>query len=113
MRNIILLLVVYLIMTVGGSAQSSSGGFETEITRSKWPQKKQALTHNRNFKKTSALSFYKRKSEWKKIIDSTWGPGLPLAQKLNVFDYYSGYIKTHNPTFTYTRLNWDSVSAYW
>ena len=62
---------------------------------------------------TSQRSFYKRKAEWRRIIDSTWGPGLPLAQKLSVFDYYSGYVRTHNPTFTYTRLNWDSVSTYW
>ncbi len=71
------------------------------------------MSHNPNFKRTSSRSFYKRKSEWRKIIDSTWGPGLPLAQKRNVFDTYTNFIRAHNTTFVYTRLNWDSVAAYW
>jgi hypothetical protein len=66
-----------------------------------------------NITRTSQPSFYKRKSEWREIIDSTWGPGLPRAQKLSVFDYYANYVRKNNPTFTFTRLNWDSVSAYW
>ena len=70
-------------------------------------------SHNPNFRRTSTISFYKRKSEWRRIIDDFWGPGASLAQKLSWFDYYSGYVRAHNPTFTYTRLNWDSVSTYW
>ena len=94
-------------------AQQLSGTSAAGATGPKWPQLRGPMSHDPNFKRTSQLSFYKRKSEWRKIIDSTWGPGLPLVEKLNVFDYYSGHIRAHNPTFAYTRLNWDSVSAHW
>jgi hypothetical protein len=64
-------------------------------------------------KNTEVKSFYKSKADWQHIIDTTWGPGLPFAEKLNVFDYYANYVRAHNPTFTYTKLNWDSVAASW
>ncbi len=34
-------------------------------------------------------SFYKSKTDWQTIIDTTWGPGLPLADKLKIFDSYA------------------------
>ena len=36
-----------------------------------------------------AKSFYKSKAEWQTIIDSIWGPGLPLKDKLAAFDLYA------------------------
>ena len=58
-------------------------------------------------------SLYKRKSEWKKIIDQFWGSGDPYQHKLNVFDTYASYVRAKCPTFVYSRLNWDSVATYW
>jgi hypothetical protein len=82
-------------------------------TRPDLSQIQHVTSHDPHFKLTSTPCFYKRKSEWQKIIDIYWGPGATLAQKLSYFDYFSGYVRAHNPTFTYTKLNWDSVSAYW
>jgi hypothetical protein len=113
MRKSIAVLGCCLILVAGIHAQEVPGASAPDNSNHKWPELRGPMSHDPNFKRTSTLSFYKRKSEWRKIIDSTWGQGLPLAQKLYIFDYYSGYIRTHNPTFTYTRLNWDSVSTYW
>jgi hypothetical protein len=35
-------------------------------------------------------SFYQSRSDWQVIIDTTWGLGLPLAEKLKIFDTYTG-----------------------
>ena len=58
-------------------------------------------------------SFYKQKAEWQKLIDSYWGPGDSFAQKLYVFDAYASYVRANFPAFVYSKLNWDSVAAYW
>ena len=61
----------------------------------------------------SGPSFYKRKSEWQKIIDEYWGPGDSYTQKLNVFNSYASYVRAYFPAFSYSHLNWDSTVAYW
>jgi hypothetical protein len=61
----------------------------------------------------SGPSFYKRKSEWQKIINDYWGPGDSYSRKLSVFNSYVSYVRTYFPAFTYSHLNWDSVAAYW
>ena len=38
--------------------------------------------HDLNFKDIPAKSFYESKADWQYIIDTTWGPGVPLSQKL-------------------------------
>jgi hypothetical protein len=70
-------------------------------------------SHDLNFVRTSPVSFYKRKAEWRKIVDEFWGPGLPLAEKQNVFQIYADYVRATNPTLGYSGINWDSVSGYW
>jgi len=37
-------------------------------------------------------SFYQSKADWQTIIDTTWGPGLPLNDKLAIFDTYTGEV---------------------
>ncbi len=61
----------------------------------------------------SGPSFYKRKSEWQKIIDDYWGPGDSYSRKLSVFNSFASYARTYFPAFAYSHLNWDSVAAYW
>jgi len=60
----------------------------------------------------SRPSFYKLRADWQHIIDSTWGPGLPLINKLAVFDAYAGAIKSNFDGFLSLGLNaqsWDSL----
>ena len=64
-------------------------------------------------KSDSTPCFYKRKGEWQKIIDDYWGPGDPYTKKLSVFDTYVSYVRANFPAFVYSKLNWDSVAAYW
>jgi hypothetical protein len=64
-------------------------------------------------KSDSTASFYKRKAEWQKLIDDYWGPGDSYAQKVYVFDAYASYARANFPAFVYSKLNWDSVAAYW
>jgi hypothetical protein len=49
--------------------------------------------HDPNFKSrlktTEVKSFNKSKADWQHIIDSIWGPGLPLEEKLKIFDIFT------------------------
>jgi hypothetical protein len=68
--------------------------------------------HDPNFLKSEKLSdksFYQRKSEWQHIIDSTWGPGVPLAEKLLIYNTYSKAIHDQFDGFYTQKLNWDSL----
>jgi hypothetical protein len=60
---------------------------------------------------TKTRSFYKSKSEWRRIIDSTWGPGLPYAEKLFLFNRYADTLKRSFDGFISLGLNWDSLRA--
>ena len=46
-------------------------------------------SHDPNFTDFPEKSFYESRNNWQAIIDSTWGPGLPLANKLFLFDQYT------------------------
>jgi hypothetical protein len=72
-----------------------------------------ATLHQLLVKSDPTPSFYKRKAEWKRIIDAYWGPGDPLSTKRNVFDTYAAHIRANFPAFVYSKLNWDSVTAHW
>jgi hypothetical protein len=56
-------------------------------------------------------SFYDRKGEWQWIIDSTWGPGEPLSDKLITFDTYKDFARAYNATFLWNPTNWDSLAS--
>jgi hypothetical protein len=70
-------------------------------------------THRPMMSSDSTPSFNTRKADWKKLIDAYWGPGDPYAKKLSVFDTYVSYVRAGFPAFVYSKLNWDSVAAYW
>jgi hypothetical protein len=68
--------------------------------------------HDPNFLKSGKLSdksFYQRKSEWKHIIDTTWGPGAPLTEKLLIYNTYAMAIHDKFDGFYTQKLNWDSL----
>ena len=49
------------------------------------------------------------KQDWAAIIDSTWGGGLPTAQKLNIFDKFWLTIDQQFACFQDLVVNWDSL----
>lgn len=52
-------------------------------------------------------------SEWKSIIDSTWGEGLPVEDKLILFDRFWAAVDDYYPGFVNNPLNWDSVRNHY
>jgi hypothetical protein len=69
-------------------------------------------SHDPNFLKSGKLStrsFYQRKSDWQHIIDSTWGPGAPLAEKLRIYNTYAQTIHYKSDVLCFLNTNWDSL----
>jgi hypothetical protein len=69
-------------------------------------------SHDPNFLKSGKLSeksFYQSKSEWQHIIDTTWGPGAPLAEKLKIFNTYAKVIHDESDVLCFLNMNWDSL----
>ena len=74
------------------------------------------LTHPRGLMKSSPAlfqPFYQSKAQWRHIIDSTWGPGLPLADKLAIFDSYAAALSNKFDGFLSLGLDWDSLRTYY
>jgi len=72
--------------------------------------------HNPNFlslRKLPARSFYESKSDWQHIIDSTWGPGYPLSQKLSIFNTFASKIHNEFDGLNDLKINWDSLYNYY
>jgi hypothetical protein len=51
------------------------------------------------------------KADWRKLIDSVWGPGLPTADKLVVFDYFWNTVDQKWGGFANLEVNWDSLKS--
>jgi hypothetical protein len=49
--------------------------------------------------------------DWRALVDSVWGPGLPTSTKLQIFDYFWNLINTSFAGFPYLDVNWDSLKA--
>jgi len=49
--------------------------------------------------------------DWRALIDSLWGPGLPTSTKLEIFDSFWNDIDQHWAGFPYLEVNWDSMKA--
>ena len=49
------------------------------------------------------------KDEWRNLIDSLWGPGLPTATKLEIFDRFWNTIDSGYACFSNYPVNWDSL----
>ncbi len=61
-----------------------------------------------------AKSFYQRKGEWQHIIDSTWGPGLDVSAKREVFNHYVSNLEKEFALFYRIGIDyWDSLKTYW
>jgi len=49
------------------------------------------------------------KTDWQRVIDSTWGPGLPVAMELATFDSFWNTIDDSFACFQNLTVNWDSL----
>jgi hypothetical protein len=47
--------------------------------------------------------------DWKYLIDSLWGPGLPTSEKLSIFDNFWGTVDQQWGGFPNSTVNWDSL----
>jgi hypothetical protein len=50
-------------------------------------------------------------SQWAAAIDATWGPGLPTARKLEIFDTFWTTIDEHYPSFAAITVDWSALRA--
>jgi hypothetical protein len=66
----------------------------------------QPQNHDPNFSDFPEKSFYESRNNWQAIIDSTWGPGLPLGDKLLIFDQYASAVQDQFDGFLSLGMNW-------
>jgi hypothetical protein len=52
-----------------------------------------------------------RQQDWKTIIDTTWGDGLPTSEKLQIFDTFWNTIDNDFACFQDLDVNWDSLGT--
>lgn len=48
-------------------------------------------------------------TDWRRVIDSTWGPGLTVPEKLGIFDMFWDTIDAKFACFNNLTVNWDSL----
>ena len=63
------------------------------------PENKQTLRKVTNYRST----------DWRKVIDTLWGPGLPTAEKLQIFDAFWDTTNQQFGGFPNLAINWDSM----
>ncbi len=51
--------------------------------------------------------------DWRHLIDSLWGPGLPTPKKLEIFDAFWGGVDREYAGFPNLSVNWDSLRAHY
>jgi hypothetical protein len=47
--------------------------------------------------------------DWRRLIDSVWGPGLPTSEKLQIFDDFWSAVDRYHGGFVNNSINWDSL----
>ena len=65
--------------------------------------------HNPNIKSLPQKSFYQSRNGWQFIIDTTWGPGVPLGEKLLIYNTYAQKVHDEFDGFISLGLNFDSL----
>ncbi|MBK7377937.1 MAG: T9SS type A sorting domain-containing protein [Ignavibacteriales bacterium] len=90
--------------------------FDEVVLQDKEPRKFFLKSHNPNFKSFPEKSFYKQKADWQYIIDTTWGQGLPLAQKQQIFNTFANSVGNSFDGFNSLGMSiadWDSLRNYY
>jgi hypothetical protein len=105
MKKLLQLTIVFLLPATGLAQQIT-----TEQTQE--PVFFNIVSHDPDFRKLPAKSIYESKADWQYIIDSTWGPGLPLAQKQQIFTTYRTKLEEKFDGFLslgLTEETWDTL----
>ena len=104
MKMIMLIFIFLFFIPISEFAQFKEHRESEKITKLTAPEKTA---------KFPSKSFYQRKSEWQYIIDTTWGAGLPTAQKLQLFDAFWNKVNQTWGGFPNLIVNWDSLKNYY
>ncbi len=105
-----------LILVVFCDPKILAQDYDTESYRDNEPRKVIINTHDPNLKSFPEKSFYKQKADWQYIIDTTWGAGLPLAQKQQIFNTFTTNIRNSFDGFQSLGMSlatWDSIKNYY
>ncbi|MBC8183770.1 hypothetical protein H8E88_21980 [candidate division KSB1 bacterium] len=70
------------------------------------PKLVRPANHDPDFSNFPERSFYQSQKDWQGIIDSTWGPGLPFASKLDIFDQYTSALNDKFFGFPGLGMSW-------
>ena len=62
--------------------------------------------HDPNFKNFPSKSFHESRNNWQAIIDSTWGAGLPLSDKMQIFNSYTSHLQNEFDGFLSLGMDW-------
>jgi len=90
--------------------------FDGERNQNNVPKKLMMNSHDSNLRSFPEKSFYKSRDDWQYIIDSTWGPGLPLSQKQQIFNTFISNLSNSFDGFQslgFTWASWDSLKNYY
>jgi hypothetical protein len=100
---------LYLLMELPASAQEKPSDITYKRVRSALsppqPESESFPRYRISGKKASQYS----KEDWRRLIDSTWGPGLPTDQKLQIFDGFWNNVNMYYGGFPNLDVNWDSL----
>jgi hypothetical protein len=110
MKYFILLLNTLLLLQAYTSAQ------QIVTEQSNEPIFFKVKNHDTNIKELPENSFYESKSDWQYIIDTTWGLGLPLAQKQQIFNAYASKLEEKFDGFEslgFTPTTWDTFKVHY
>jgi len=99
------LLIIFLIPHPGKSQ------FNFKHDQNNFPLRKiqKALKEKPKFNHIPKRPGHYTAEDWRAVIDSTWGPGLPTETKLRIFDEFWNYIDDNYPSFININVNWDSL----
>jgi hypothetical protein len=107
-------LIVWIIQMFTGNGYSQQG--QPPLAVDIIPGIDLPIADNANLQTTFYRSFEKRpgrygRDDWQNLIDSVWGPGLPTAEKLMIFDNYWNKIDSSFACFQNIEINWDSLKS--
>ncbi|MFC2094779.1 T9SS type A sorting domain-containing protein [Bacteroidota bacterium] len=106
MKSPSLLFIAFLLLQITTLAQQNV----SEKTRD--PVFFKVTSHDSNITELPEKSFYESRTDWQYIIDTTWGPGLPLAEKQQIFNAYATSIRDEFDGFESLQMNtnsWDTL----
>ncbi len=105
------LVTVVLLTALFALIQPTSGGQWTTIPGISEPVIGQDGICTDAFKPTDIQkrAGHYTKKDWRRIIDSLWGPGLPTPEKLMIFDRVWTVVDSNFACFNNLVVNWDSL----